>query len=149
MHNYLLTISPCRYGWFSTTDLGSVPLQAPVASRRFLVEHDINVEKMKDPVMESAPHSPLSANNQCVDIHNDPLSSVTKNHSLALTSSGEPNEKNNLVGDPTESTWHEKVAGDQCILRHQGEVVIIFCPMLLMLIITSSSLACIYTYPKP
>lgn len=124
-------------------------MQAPVASRRILVEHDINVEKMKDPVMESAPHSPLSANNQCVDIHNDPLTTVTKNHSLALTSSGEPNEKNNLVGDPIESTsWHEKVAGDHCILRHQGEVVIIFCPMLLMLIITSSSLACIYTYRK-
>lgn len=111
-----------RYGWFSTTELGSVSLQAPVAARRFLVEHDINVEKMKDPVMKSAPHSPLSANNQCVDIHNDPLSSVTKNHSLALTSSGELNEKNNLVGGPTEGTWHEKVAGDQCILRHQGEV---------------------------
>lgn len=75
--------------------------------------------------MESTPTSPPSASNQCGDIHNDLLTSVTKNHSLDQTSDGEPNQKNNLVGDPTKSTsWHEKVAGDQGILRHQGEMVI-------------------------
>nr|XP_011468126.1 PREDICTED: TSL-kinase interacting protein 1 isoform X2 [Fragaria vesca subsp. vesca] len=111
-----------RYGWFSSTELGSVLSQAPVAPFRILGEHD-NVEKMKDPVMESTPTSPPSASNQCGDIHNDLLTSVTKNHSLDQTSDGEPNQKNNLVGDPTKSTsWHEKVAGDQGILRHQGEV---------------------------
>ncbi|XP_024187316.1 TSL-kinase interacting protein 1 isoform X1 [Rosa chinensis] len=112
-----------RYGWFSTTELGSVSSQAPVASCTIPVEHDMNVEKMKDPVLESASISPLSASNQCVDIHKDLLPSVTKSHSLAQTSAGEPNQKNNLEGDPTESaSWHEKVAGDEGILRHQGEV---------------------------
>ncbi|XP_050380541.1 TSL-kinase interacting protein 1 isoform X2 [Argentina anserina] len=108
-----------RYGWFSTTELGSVSSQA---SCRILGEHD-NGEKMKDPVMESALTSPPSATNQCGDIHNDLLSSVTENHSLAQTSAVETNQKGNLVGESTKSTlWHEKIAGDQGILRHQGEV---------------------------
>ena len=88
--------------------MGSVSSQASVASCRILGEHD-NLEKTKDLVMESAPSSPPSASHNCGDIHND-LTSVT---TLAQTSAGDPNQKNNLVGDRT----------DQGNLRHQGEVV--------------------------
>ncbi|ONI03008.1 hypothetical protein PRUPE_6G232900 [Prunus persica] len=110
-----------RYGWFSNTELGSVGLQTPVASCSNQGEHDINEEKRKEQIVDSAPVSPLSTDNQSADIHKDHLTSTNNscvlsalayqhsqpqlpergkpryNHSLGLTSDEEPNEINGYI----------------------------------------------------
>lgn len=116
-----VAIFPCRYGWFSNTELGSVGLQTPVASCSNQGEHDINEEKRKEQIVDSAPVSPLSTDNQSADIHKDHLTSTNNscvlsalayqhsqpqlpergkpryNHSLGLTSDEEPNEINGYI----------------------------------------------------
>ncbi|KAF3441833.1 hypothetical protein FNV43_RR15748 [Rhamnella rubrinervis] len=110
------TIFRLRYGWFNTTELGSVVLQeqAPLASCCITGEHNSNEENRNEQIMDSAPLSLPSTDYQPVELNKDNLTSVNKTHTSAMTSN--ERKRYNCAGDGT-IMRHLRDAND---LRNNG-----------------------------
>ncbi|KAM6593202.1 hypothetical protein CsatA_000905 [Cannabis sativa] len=121
-----------RYGWIPTAEHGFATFQeqAPLPPRSISGEPNVNMEKRDQDMRGTTTMSVPSTTHQSMDLHEDNLVSVNKNHDSAFTSANVVlNEKryssagprDNLLDscDPTASDkpWHGKGAGGETSMR--------------------------------
>lgn len=132
-------IFACRYGWFSSTELRSIALQAhaPMELSCMPGENNINVEKGKEQITDLAPVDVSSTSHQCMDFSKELSGLMNKNHALDLSSNGGANKRerfcyidssNNVMetSDPAPNmSWQGKKDGAETAMRQSGDEVLV------------------------
>ncbi|XP_062117291.1 TSL-kinase interacting protein 1 [Humulus lupulus] len=124
-----------RYGWIPTAEHGFATLQekATLPSCSISGEPNVIIEKRDQDMRSSTPMSVPSTAHQSMDLHEDNLASVNKNHASALISTNvllnerrysSAGPSDNLLdsSDPTANKfWHGKGAGGETSMRQLGD----------------------------
>ncbi|KAL2333798.1 hypothetical protein Fmac_015011 [Flemingia macrophylla] len=121
-----------RYGWFSSTELGLLNLQVPVASNCLLRRSKISVDNTEDQIVNSVSAPMPSTNTHSMELSEDCRTSMNRSHTFITASTNLLNTRDSSVylntsseesRDPTTNIlWNGKNVTDGAVTTQLEDI---------------------------